>query len=336
MDAIKDSSSVESVATENDPRLQPTPEYGSLGLGADIQQGRPLSPEPTRLRPLIAVLVGIVCAVPFVARGTLRTAWQQLSQNFTLQGKRELASAPTMSQHNIDRQPVQKQAELLLERAINHEQGAHDEIAARVETWRLHRLKLTQHLNSLLTAAFNSNDLRVRAAAIEIDLAAINVAKVPSNVDIFIEEAESPDKSVRNWALWTLGLLGNRGVETEHVTQVLIGHLHDPDQDARHWAVESLALIGRDETITPLLQTFHDDPSPRVRERAACSLAESGMLTEQQRRSAIPQLLNFADDPALDAQTHAWVFHALRDITGQKLPDEAAAWRNWYSGAGGI
>jgi hypothetical protein len=30
------------------------------------------------------------------------------------------------------------------------------------------------------------------------------------------------------------------------------------------------------------------------------------------------------------------VFHALRDITGQNLPDEAAAWRNWYSSAGGV
>ena len=298
MDAVNETSPAQSAAPESDPRLQPTPDYGSLGPGADIQQGKTLRPEPARLRPLVAILAGILCALPFVARGTVRAAWEQLSQYLTLKGKPEPPSPAIMSQHelqNLDREPVQKQAELLLERAINHYEGANDQIAARVEHWRLRRLKLTQHLNSLIAAAFNSNDLRVRAAAIEIDLAAINVAKVPSNVDVFIKEAESPDKSTRNWGLWTLGLLGNRGVETERVTQVLIGHLHDSDQDARHWAVEALALVGTDETIPPLLQTFHDDPSPMVRERAACSLAQSGMLTEQQRRSVIPRLLSFAD-----------------------------------------
>ena len=32
----------------------------------------------------------------------------------------------------------------------------------------------------------------------------------------------------------------------------------------------------------------------------------------------------------LDAQTHAWAFQALGDITGQRLPQDSAAWRNWY------
>jgi len=67
-----------------------------------------------------------------------------------------------------------------------------------------------------------------------------------------------------------------------------------------------------------------------VRERAACSLAQSGMLTQEQRRSVIPQLLEYADDSALDAQTHGWVYQALRDITGQSLPHDATLWRRWY------
>jgi HEAT repeat protein len=98
----------------------------------------------------------------------------------------------------------------------------------------------------------------------------------------------------------------------------------------RHWAVEGLAYLATDESIAPLLQEFHDDPSPMVRERAACGLASSGMFTPEQRRSVLPQLLNYADDASLDAQTHAWVYHALRDITGQSLPDDATAWKNWY------
>jgi hypothetical protein len=95
--------------------------------------------------------------------------------------------------------------------------------------------------------------------------------------------------------------------------------------------VEGLAYLGTDETIAPLLQVFHDDPSAMIRERAACGLAQSGMLSEKQRRSAVPQLLDFADDTSLDPETRKWVFQALRDITGQSLPHDPAAWRNWYN-----
>jgi hypothetical protein len=95
--------------------------------------------------------------------------------------------------------------------------------------------------------------------------------------------------------------------------------------------VEGLAYLGTDEIIAPLLQVFHDDPSPMIRERAACGLAQSGMLSEKQRRSAVPRLLDFADDAALDPDTHKWVFQALRDITGQNLPHDSAAWRSWYN-----
>src|SRR5262249_1147504 len=126
-------------------------------------------------------------------------------------------------------------------------------------------------------------------------------------------------------------LLGNRSVDSQRVTQILIGHLTDAAPEARHWAVEGLAVVGSDDAIGPLLKTFHDDPSPMVRERAACSLAQSGMFNEQQRRSTVPTLLDFADDPSLDEATHMWVFHALRDITGQTLPNDATAWRNWYT-----
>jgi len=68
-----------------------------------------------------------------------------------------------------------------------------------------------------------------------------------------------------------------------------------------------------------------------VRERAACSLAQSGMLRPEQRRTAIPQILAFTDEASLDSATRAWAFHALRDITGRNLPDNSAVWRDWYA-----
>jgi hypothetical protein len=237
-----------------------------------------------------------------------------------------------LSEHDLeklDRQPVQKQAELLLERAVHHSDGATEQIAARVDRWR-GRLRLTNSLNALLTAALNSNDLGVRAVGVEVDLAAYNVTKTPASADRLIAQAQSSDPATRIWALWTLGLIANRGVETDRITQTLIDHLHDRDPVSRQWTVEGLALVGSEAAVEPLLQTFHDDPLTLVRERAACGLAQSGMFTADLRRSAIPKILTYTDDPALDAPTHAFAFHALRDITGQNLPDDPAAWRSWY------
>ena len=190
---------------------------------------------------------------------------------------------------------------------------------------------LTPKLSALAVAAINSNDLRVRAAALEIDLAAYGLEKTPASVNQLEQQANDSVQATRIWALWALGLMANRGVETERVTQLLISRLNDPDVETRHWAVEGLAYVGTDETIAPLLKSFHDDPSQLVRERAACSLAQSGMLKQEQRMTIVPRLLEFADDASLDAATRAFTFHALRDITAQNLPDDAAAWRNWYN-----
>jgi HEAT repeat protein len=321
-------------AWEGDPRLKPTPDYGSVGSASDVPPDRSLDPRAGSWRVLLAVAAGILLAMPF-ATGTARGVWSHIAQFLTLRGSPKTASTDVMSGRDLDSQSPQKQAEVLLESAINHHDEASDQIAARVERWQ-GRLQLNPHLNGLLTAAFNSDDMSVRAAGIEVDLAALGIAKTPESVERLSRQAQSGTQSQRIWALWKLGLLGNRGVEPERVNQILVSHLRDADPEVRHWAVEGLAYLGTNESIAPLLQELHDDPSPMVRERAACSLAQSGMLTREQRHSAVSQLVNDAGDASLDAQTHAWVYHALRDITGQSLPDQATAWRDWYSANGGM
>ena len=154
--------------------------------------------------------------------------------------------------------------------------------------------------------------------------------KDSKSLDYVLRWVDSSDQTYKLWALWSLGLLANRGVEPDRVVQSLATHLKDSDEESRRWAVEGLALTGVGEAIPLLLQTMHDDPSPRVRERAACGVGESGMFTPEQRRGAIPKLISYTDDPALDAQTHGWAFQALADITHQHLPKESAAWRSWY------
>ena len=131
--------------------------------------------------------------------------------------------------------------------------------------------------------------------------------------------------------MWDLALIGNRGIEQARIREILLAGIHDDNENIRYWAVEGLAYLATDDTIRPLLDVFHDDPSAAIRERAACGLAQSGMFSAEQRRTAVPTLLDFAQDGALDDQTREWVFQALRDITGQTLPHDAHAWRAWYA-----
>ena len=122
-------------------------------------------------------------------------------------------------------------------------------------------------------------------------------------------------------------------LEPDRVAQILLLSLRDENVNVRYWVVEGLAYLASDAAIGPLLDVFHDDPSPMIRERAACGLAQSGMFSAAQRRTAVPRLLDFAEDGGLDPETRTWVFQALRDITGQSLPHDPAAWRRWYRDA---
>jgi hypothetical protein len=247
------------------------------------------------------------------------------------------SSAAVLSEHEteaLDSMAPQSQAELLLERTINRFQGATEQIDARAGRWR-GRIKSTPKLEHLFVTAVNSDDMRVRVAGVEVNMAARNLEKSSATVDRLEPIARSGAQGLRVNALWDIGLLGNRGVQPERAFDILMGSLHDTNENVRYWAVEGLAFLGTDDVIAPLLGVFHDDPSPTIRERAACSLAQSGMLNEKQRRTAVPRLLDYAEDHSLDSQTRGWVFQALRDITGQSLPPDPGAWRHWYSFAAG-
>src|SRR5258708_10757516 len=169
------------VSTDPDPRPPLTP------LQPDTD---PFSHEKPRTRgrvwrAITTVVAGLALGVFLMGMGKARAAWEEIAQLLTLQGKPEPASANVLSEHEIeglDKMTPQSQAQLLLERSINHYRGANDQIATRVDSWR-GKIKLDQSLNSLFTTALNSDDLRVRAAAIEIDLASRNLEKNSSTVD---------------------------------------------------------------------------------------------------------------------------------------------------------
>jgi len=279
----------------------------------------------------------IVCLTLAIAIALTAAAAQQTAPKITsgedlpVPGKPVAADHSQLSEHNIEwmqTQPPQVEAEFLLGAAINHDHGATDWINKLVDGWH-GKLKSTQRWQDLQETALYSNDLRVRAAAIEINLAVNNLAKIDETAERLIKSAEDRPGN-RPFAGWELGMLANRGVEPERIHQELVKYMHDPNEQTRFWAVEGNAHLGTDDTIKDFIEVLRSDASMDVRERAGCSLAKSGMLTRVQRMKAVPGLIDLAYDDTLNATTRSWVYQALREITNQNLPNDPATWRNWY------
>jgi len=67
-----------------------------------------------------------------------------------------------------------------------------------------------------------------------------------------------------------------------------------------------------------------------VRERAGRNLSDCGNFTRKQRMRMAPKFIELAADPGTSAQMRSWCFMALREITDENLPADAAVWGRWY------
>ena len=233
----------------------------------------------------------------------------------------------------VEALPPQQQAERLLQYAISHHVGATDEIKARVKGWR-GTIATSPAMATLLDVARNGANLRVRAAAIEIELAAANMAKTAEQVDtLFARIAQSP-KDAR-WETYMLGLLGNRGVETDRIHTELRTLARADEYLVRYQAYAAIANLGTDNSVADLVAAFHHDPSSAVQiNGGGCGLAHCGMLTRAQRMMAIPGLLEMVEDKTLDSVIRTYGYRALREITDENLPDDPQKWREWYATKG--
>jgi hypothetical protein len=229
----------------------------------------------------------------------------------------------------IARLAPQQQAERLLELAANDDRKSLELIRQNLPNWH-GRLQNTDQLFDAVLKALRSDDLRVRTAAVEIDLSANHLSQTPESL-AWLQQVIRKDAARRSMALWRLGALGNRGVEPKAVLNTLVLYAHHVNLDTRYWAVEGLAMLATDEAIDPLLDVLRHDPSSRVRERAASALAQSGLFRKEQRVSAVPHLLNSLDDDGLDAKTRGCVLWTLRTITGAAIGDDINAWREWWA-----
>ena len=175
-----------------------------------------------------------------------------------------------------------------------------------------------------------STDLRVRYANADLNLSMDGWAKTEASAEQLIERAAS-DPSYRAAAVYFMGMLAGRGVAYHRIYPVLLDYAkHNPDATVRLWAVEGMRYLGSDEALDQLFESFINDPSYQIRERAGANLSECGNFTRRQRMRLVPKLLSLLANPTTAPQLREWSFLALHQITDQNLPNQVATWQRWY------
>ena len=202
-----------------------------------------------------------------------RVVWEQFARMIEFKGTGRIANPakiPATMNVNLAALSPQAQAVFLLKETVNDYEAGGGKLLSQMENWR-GELTMTPQLTSLLDSGLNSPDLRVRAAAIEMELVTYDLPKTRESSDLLIERIAN-DPAGRSWALWMLGAIGNRGIEPEQALRTLIQYSHDADEKTRFWAVEGMSLLGTDATIPALLDIFRNDPSTRgAREGRVCA-----------------------------------------------------------------
>jgi hypothetical protein len=240
---------------------------------------------------------------------------------------------PTLTDADVQRiqsLPVQAQAEELLERAIQHDPRALDMFEQNIEIW-LGQVKLTPRMKQLESRSEFSTDLRVRYANADLNLAMDGWQKNDQAADLLIERAQN-DPSYRQGAVYFMGMMAGRGVGYDRIYPVLLIYAKsDPDAGVRQWAVEGMRFLGTDEALDQLFDSFINDPSMSVRDRAGCNLSDCGIFTRKQRMRMVPRFIALVQDPQTSPQMRTWCFMALSEITDENLPANASAWNDWYT-----
>ena len=323
--------------------LQPGQQlFGSLQTGAS-RPGWQQTRTPSRVSTVISFAVfGLCVAGMFAWQGRRFSHFRAVASASRGNRSRTAATANvvplrrtfagSMTDADAERVlalPAQDQAEELLERAIEHDQRALDLFEQQVETWVGH-IHSTDRMKQLERRSEYSSDLRVRYANADINLALDGWQKNEQAAEMLIERART-DSKYRAAAVYFLGMLAGRGVAYERIHPVLLNYAkHDPDAYVRQWAVEGMRYLGKDEALDELFESFTEDASNNVRDRAGCNLSDCGNFTRAQRMRMVPKFLELAANPGTNAQMRGWSYLALREITDANVPSDPQAWKNWY------
>lgn len=231
----------------------------------------------------------------------------------------------------IQRLPMQDQAEELLERAIGHDLRALDLFEQNIGSpdW-LGKVKLTERMKELERRSEFSSDLRVRYANADLNLSMDGWQRNDEGADMLLERARS-DAQYRASAVYFMGMMAGRGVAYDRLYPVLLEYAkHDPNSMVRVWAVEGMRYLGTDEALDQLLDSFVNDPSEQVRNRAGCNVSDCGNFKRAQRMRMVPNLISLTQDPNTTPQMRNWSFLALHEITDANVANDATAWQSWY------
>jgi hypothetical protein len=231
----------------------------------------------------------------------------------------------------IQQLPIQDQAEELLERAIEHDPRALDLFEQNIglPEW-LGNIKLTERMKELERRSEFSSDLRVRYANADLNLSMDGWQKNDEGAEKLIERARA-DAQYRASAVYFMGMMAGRGVAYDRLYPVLLEYAkHDPDSIVRVWAIEGMRYLGTDEALDQLFDSFVNDPSDQVRNRAGCNVSDCGNFKRAQRMRMVPSLISLTQDPNTTPQTRNWSFLALHEITDANVANDAAAWQSWY------
>jgi hypothetical protein len=231
----------------------------------------------------------------------------------------------------IQQLPMQDQAEELLERAIEHDPRALDLFEQNIGSpeW-LGKIKLTERMKELERRSEFSSDLRVRYANADLNLSMDGWQKNDEGADALIERARS-DAQYRASAVYFMGMMAGRGVAYDRLYPVLLEYAkHDPNSLVRVWAVEGMRYLGTDEALDQLFDSFVNDSSDQVRNRAGCNVSDCGNFKRAQRMRMVPNLISLTQDPNTTPQMRSWSFLALHEITDANVANDASAWQSWY------
>ena len=231
----------------------------------------------------------------------------------------------------IQQLPMQDQAEELLERSIQHDPRALDLFEQNIGSpeW-LGKIKLTDRMKDLERRSEFSSDLRVRYANADVNLCMDGWQRNDEGADKLIERARN-DPQYRAAAVYFMGMMAGRGIAYDRIYPVLLDYAkHDPDATVRVWAVEGMRYLGTDEALDQLFDSFVNDSSNQVRDRAGCNVSDCGNFKRAQRMRMVPRFISLVADPGTAPQMRNWSFLALHEITDENLPNDASAWQNWY------
>ncbi|MGB7284835.1 MAG: HEAT repeat domain-containing protein [Candidatus Acidiferrum sp.] len=335
---------------EPDPRFGPPPQPGQVFSASAQSPAMRLAFQQSRPQSRVATAMSIVVFVSFTmgifiwqasrfanlksTAAAARANRARTARPAAPAGRRHFAVPMTDTDaERVLTLPAQDQAEELLERAIGHDPKALELFEQNVESWVGH-IRSTVRMKQLERRSEFSNDLRVRYANADINLTLDGWQKNEQAVDMLIDRART-DLRYRPAAVYFLGMLAGRGVAYHKIHPVLLNYArHDSDADVRQWAVEGMRYLGKDEALDELFESFTQDPSSNVRERAGCNLSDCGNFTRAQRMRMVPKFLDLVSAADTSAQMRSWSFLALHELTDQNLPPDAQAWRAWYGQQG--